>query len=147
MTEQSNETTFDFGHGPVPAHQHINPDGSTGGWVANTAIVSAAVHVGPQALIRGGVFRGGEFRDSRDYLIVGPIGSDDRVATLCRLRSEPFHSVNLGCWYGHTLDELEADIAPGGDHGWSKDLVERNRADYTAFIAIARQRVAEWTLR
>jgi hypothetical protein len=29
-------TTFDFGDGEVPAHRHVNPDGSEGGWVADT---------------------------------------------------------------------------------------------------------------
>ena len=35
----SDTNTFDFqdGNGPVPAHRHINPDGTTGGWVADTA--------------------------------------------------------------------------------------------------------------
>ena len=35
------ETTFDFidGKGHVPAHRHTNPDGSTGGWVADSAQV------------------------------------------------------------------------------------------------------------
>ena len=37
----NNELTFDFqdGNGPVPAHRHVNPDGSEGGWVAETAWV------------------------------------------------------------------------------------------------------------
>lgn len=34
-------TEFDFGDGPVPAHRHRNPDGSEGGWVADTAHVAA----------------------------------------------------------------------------------------------------------
>ena len=35
-------STYDFkdGNGPVPAHQHTNPDGSVGGWVADTATVA-----------------------------------------------------------------------------------------------------------
>lgn len=40
---------FDFGQGPVPAHQH--PNG--GGWVAETAHVSPNVHVGPNAQVYG----------------------------------------------------------------------------------------------
>ena len=40
-------TTFDFndGNGLVPAHRHKNPNGDFGGWVANSAIVEATVHV------------------------------------------------------------------------------------------------------
>ena len=40
-------TTFDFGAGPVPAHQH--PNG--GGWVADTATVSETAYVGPGAKV------------------------------------------------------------------------------------------------
>lgn len=52
MTEQ---TTYDFedGKGPVPAHRHKNPDGSTGGWVANSATVAETAYVGPDALVYG----------------------------------------------------------------------------------------------
>ena len=49
MTEQ----TFDFGYGPVPAHRHRNPDGSEGGWVAETARVAETVYVGKDARIWG----------------------------------------------------------------------------------------------
>ena len=52
-------TTYDFGAGLVPAHQHINRDGSIGGWVADTAAVSPAVYVGPYARVAGGTIHGG----------------------------------------------------------------------------------------
>ena len=42
-----NMTTFDFGYGPVPAHQHSNG----GGWVAATAKVADTAYVGPDALV------------------------------------------------------------------------------------------------
>ena len=38
-------TQFDFGNGPVPAHQH--PNG--GGWVADTAHVDDTAYVGIDA--------------------------------------------------------------------------------------------------
>jgi len=44
-------TTFDFGNGPVPAHRHINPDGTVGGWVAETADVAKTAFVGVNARI------------------------------------------------------------------------------------------------
>lgn len=37
----------------VPAKRHVNPDGSVGGWVAETASVSRTVHVGPKAEVYG----------------------------------------------------------------------------------------------
>ena len=46
-------TTFDFGNGPVPAHQHTNPDGSIGGWVANSATVSDTAYIGEDAEVFG----------------------------------------------------------------------------------------------
>ena len=42
-----NITTFDFGNGPVPAHQHSNG----GGCVADTAKVADTAYVGPDAQV------------------------------------------------------------------------------------------------
>ena len=42
-------TTFDFGFGPVPAHQH--PNGR--GWVADTAHVDDSAYIGPDAQVSG----------------------------------------------------------------------------------------------
>src|SRR6185436_13203608 len=44
---------YDFGDGPVPARQHRNPDGSLGGWVAETAHVDDSVFVGANATVSG----------------------------------------------------------------------------------------------
>ena len=43
--------THDFqdGKGPVPAHQHTNPDGSTGGIVADTAQISGNAQISGDA--------------------------------------------------------------------------------------------------
>ena len=43
--------TFDFGTGLVPAHRHVNPDGSVGGWVADTAYVSPTASIGPDVWV------------------------------------------------------------------------------------------------
>ena len=47
--------TFDFqdGKGSVPAHRHTNPDGSIGGWVADTATVAKTAYVGENAEVSG----------------------------------------------------------------------------------------------
>jgi hypothetical protein len=42
-------TDFDFGEGPVPAHQH--PNGL--GWVADTATVEVSAFVGSDAQVYG----------------------------------------------------------------------------------------------
>ena len=41
----------DFGNGPVAAHRHTNPDGSIGGWVADTADVGEDAYVGKNAWV------------------------------------------------------------------------------------------------
>jgi hypothetical protein len=43
----------------VPAHRHTNPDGSLGGWVADTVTVPASVTVGRYARVYGGTIWGG----------------------------------------------------------------------------------------
>src|SRR5690606_37053101 len=48
-SEPASETMFDFGSGPVPAHQH--PNG--GGWVADTAHVADSAYVGRNARVFG----------------------------------------------------------------------------------------------
>jgi carbonic anhydrase/acetyltransferase-like protein (isoleucine patch superfamily) len=46
------ESIYDFGDGDlVYAHQHNNPDGSIGGWVADTAYVAPTAYVGKDALV------------------------------------------------------------------------------------------------
>jgi len=49
----TSETTYDFGdgYGAVPAHRHVNPDGTIGGWVADTAAVSPTATVGVDARV------------------------------------------------------------------------------------------------
>ncbi len=44
---------FDFGSGPVPAHRHRNPDGTEGGWVAETALVDPTAYISPDSLVWG----------------------------------------------------------------------------------------------
>lgn len=56
--KEINKETYDFndGNGPVPAHRHKNPDGSLGGWVADTAYVSETAHLGLKAQVYGNAF-------------------------------------------------------------------------------------------
>ena len=57
-------TTYDFrdGNGPVPAHRHKNPDGSEGGWVAETAHVDKTVYVSGSARVSGSASVSGSAR-------------------------------------------------------------------------------------
>lgn len=52
-TKQDLRFHFGDGRGPVPAHRHKNPDGSLGGWVANTAYIAPTVFVGFYARVFG----------------------------------------------------------------------------------------------
>jgi len=44
---------FQFKHcnNAVPAYRHTNPDGSIGGWVAETALVEPTVYIAPDAQV------------------------------------------------------------------------------------------------
>lgn len=48
-------STFDFqdGNGPIPARRHANPDGTPGGWVADSASVAATAYVASTAMVYG----------------------------------------------------------------------------------------------
>ena len=65
--------TFDFGYcvGPVPAHRHRNPDGSVGGWCANTARVDASAWVSGKAQVFGEARVSGEAWVSEEARVSG----------------------------------------------------------------------------
>ena len=115
-------TTFDFGFGPVPAHQH--PNGR--GWVADTAHVDDSAYIGPDARIfsdawvsgdarvSGGarVFGGAKLAKSSDYLLIGPIGS--RAAFMTWTRSD--NCIATGCFRGTIKEFLAAVRETHGDN-------------------------------
>ena len=137
-------TTYDFGAGPVPAHQH--PNG--GGWVADTARVADTAYVGPYAKVAGGTIHGGTIEGGtihggtiwggtiwgeRDILVLGPVGSEDQLVTL--VRDGAGHLLGVGCWHGHQVDELAAEVQSRCP----------DRADEYALVeALLRHRLAEW---
>ena len=76
MTKKPIKFDFEDGRGPVPAHQHINPDKSIGGWVADSVEFSVEAKVFIAGKVRfsgyfkttflggdflGGTFLGGDF--------------------------------------------------------------------------------------
>ena len=67
------ETTFDFidGKGHVPAHRHTNPDGSTGGWVADSAQVYGDAWVSGDAQVYGNARVSGNARVFGDAWVYG----------------------------------------------------------------------------
>ena len=154
MTDTTNTTTHDFGRGPVPAHQH--PNG--GGWVADTATVSAEAYVGPRAKVAGGTIwggtiwggtiwggtirggtieygtiEGGTIRGARDILVLGPVGSEDQMVTL--VRDDDGHLLGVGCWHGHQVDELAEEV---------QSRCPDRAGEYALVEALLRHRLAEW---
>ena len=121
-------TTFDFGFGPVPAHQH--PNGR--GWVADTAHVDDSAYIGPDAQVSGGaqvsgdaqvsggarvsgdarVYGGAKLAKSSDYLLIGPIGS--RAAFMTWTRSD--NCIATGCFRGTIKEFLAAVRETHGDN-------------------------------
>jgi hypothetical protein len=63
-----NTQTHDCGLGPVPAHRHVNPDGTLGGWVADSATVSPAATVHYTATV-------GAYASVGDHASVGAYAS------------------------------------------------------------------------
>ena len=96
--------TFDFGYcvGPVPAHRHRNPDGSVGGWCANTARVDASAWVSGKAQVFGEARVSGEAQ----VIQVGPVGSRNAMLTVYATKDGP--RCTTGCFEDHTLAELLA---------------------------------------
>ena len=97
MTKKLTKFDFEDRRGPVPAHQHINPDGTIGGWVADSVEFSAEAKVfiaGKvrfsgyfHTYIRGGDFRGGDFwggviKTNRDFIVFASCGSRDAPLTV-----------------------------------------------------------------
>ena len=117
-------TIFDFGSSPVPAHRHLNPGGSEGGWVADTAYVAPTAYVGPDAQVYGSAWvfdlavvygsalvSGSAIIDGvRPYLH----WEKNELTPECKsgdfwTNSDDCHTIRLGCWRG-TVDDLEALI-------------------------------------
>ena len=104
------DTTFDFhdGNGPVAAHRHRNPDGTLGGWVADTAQVYGTARVYGTALVSGNA----QVYGTAQHLLIGPIGS--RSAYLTWTRGD--NCIATGCFRG-SVDEFRASvIATHGDN-------------------------------
>ena len=114
-------------------------------WVYGDAWVFGAARVYGNALVSGNA----QVSDSRDLLVVGPVGSEHRCVTIHRTapteKHPHAHQINAGCWTG-TVDQLAERIAkpktawPDSD----KRARQRWKNDYEAVIACALTRINEW---
>ena len=116
--------------------------GQLGGWVESEKNLEQS----GDAWVYGNARVSGDARVSktRHYLLIGPVGSEDRTVTICRTRADDTtgHYVQAGCWAG-TVDQLAERITTA----WP-DLSEKKRAryrgEYEAVIALARPRIQRW---
>ena len=94
----ANQTTFNFGLnlGELPAHRHVNEDGTEGGWVADSAKVAEDAHigygsvVGPRCVIESGVRIGTHTKIGANV----KIGAGTRIKDSCLVGS----GVRLGTY-------------------------------------------------
>ena len=121
-------------------------------WVSGNAQVFGDAQVSGNAQVYGNARVSGNARvygdawvsKTRHYLLIGPVGSEDRTVTICRTRADDTtgHYVQAGCWAG-TVDQLAERITTA----WP-DLSEKKRAryrgEYEAVIALARPRIQRW---
>ena len=121
------ETTFDFGNGSVPAHRHQNPDGTLGGWVADSATVATTAWVGEDARVDvrarvGDWARVGEGAQVGEGAWVGAgarVGEDAGVGTGARVGE--YARVGTGARVGDWGIVNGDDILTGhlGGHYWT----------------------------
>ena len=95
-------------------------------------IYGGTIHGGT---IHGGTIHGGVIQDARDVLMVGPIGSENRILTLTR--SETGHHVSIGCWWepAATIDDIAAEV---------QERAPEFAAEYDELMPMLRRRVDEW---
>lgn len=119
------KSTFDFGNGPVPAHQHSNG----GGWVADTAKLSETAYVGLNAQVGGNArvagnacvtgsaqVGGGEWAESPPQMQVGRwyacMHSKEIIAIGCQkieiAKAGPAWIKKLAKDFGATASEVRA---------------------------------------
>ena len=153
-------TTFDFGYGPVPAHQH--PNG--GGWVAdsatvdNTAYVGANARVFDQAQVYGQAWVSGEARVfgqaqvygearvfGQAYLHFGSGVTPSVESGDLWMNKDGTETVRLGCWTG-TISELRA---VAGSDSWTSggdaDYRDRWRPSLLALADLCEAHLATWS--
>ena len=107
-------------------------------YIAPTARVTGNARVSRTALVSGNTRVTDHMVIDRTdgYITMGPIGSEHRIVTAAWDYKRHEICVRAGCWYG-PIEELEARIAPTGEHGWEGSDAERWRTQYECLIAAA----------
>ncbi len=81
VAARTTRQSFDFGDGLVRAARHGNPDGSAGGWVADTAHVDATAYLAPDSRVFGNarVFGDAQVLDAAMVFDNAKVGDGARV--------------------------------------------------------------------
>ncbi len=110
--------------------------GQLGGWVQSEANLNQSGN----AWVSGNA----QVKKSRHYVVIGPVGSEDRTVTICRTKTEDVvgHQISAGCWTG-TVDQLVERLPNAWPNVTAKKRA-RLLSDYQQVITLARLRIAEW---
>ena len=120
------ENEFDFGYGLVAAHRHKNPDGSIGGWVADTARVSGTAWVSGDAQVSGDArVYGGKYDQSPLYIQ----GSRNSITVL------EDSTVIIGCQY-HLIEDWVKNYKEIGKRAGYTDIQIKEYGQYLQMISL-----------
>jgi len=142
----------------VTDHGMVYGSASLYGWsIVSGAEVGGNAYLGDAAYLRdNAVVHTGNFdltadvAGAKDWLTMGPIGSENRTVTFYRAYEPTTQSwvgiIAAGCFRG-TTQRLETRLDE--KNGWSKysyseEVIARYDADYRAFIEMCKAREARW---
>ena len=146
-------TTFDFGFGPVQAHQHKNG----GGWVADTASVADGAYVDSKAWVSGKarvsgkVWVSGEARVSGEaqvygkaYLHLGKGVTPSVTSGDLWVNRDGTETVRLGCWTGTIADLRALADSDSWPSGGNADYRDRWRPSLLALADLCEAHLSAW---
>ena len=109
--------------------------------VSGNAQVSGYAQVSGAAQVSGDA----EILESWHCLVVGPIGSENVHAILCRTKGGG-HRLEVGCWHDGSLGTLMAEVKRRR-RGWAADEATQDLwvAQYRALRKLGKAVVARWT--
>ena len=135
-----------YGDAWVYGNAWVSGDARVSGdaWVSGDAQVSGNARVSGDARVYGDAWVSGDARVelTRDYIAVGPIGSEGVTATL--VRTKDGHLLNVGCWTG-TLETLPDEVAKRRK-SWGGATADHDvwQAQYDALTALGRATAQRW---
>lgn len=89
---------------------------------------------------------GARLTETSHVLLVGPLGSENRFATL--YRTETGHRLTIGCWSG-TLDTLMGEVTRRRNEVWAdieapEDIMDRWATQYEALVSFGKVVAEGW---